>query len=299
MRALDFFRQMVGPSLPGPLQNSFWTKLIPQMAHTESVVRHATIAISYLYEDIHHFRAPAIEKPWEKLALPHYDRAIRQAILLSQQGNLELIHICTILFSDIELLQGNPTGALLHSRHGAGIFKSLGSNDKLGIGSLGIVHSYQAFGRHLTRPHPTPEEVSSIPRVLLPAVGFTTLDQAYDSFASLVSKFWPLFPLFALGKVPSEQPSQTNNNVTVTPAILQRVERAVHLDLELWANCLLSSKDLFGLQVQETGYKFQSLKINWLAVKIWMTSSLWNAPANMHHGDGFQETVREYQLVWR
>ncbi|KAJ5703230.1 C6 zinc finger domain-containing protein [Penicillium malachiteum] len=297
MRALDFFRRMVGPSLPGPLQNSFWTKLIPQMAHTESAVRHATIAISYLYEDIHHFSAPGIEKSSEKLALPHYNRAIRHAILLSQQGNLELIHICTILFSDIELLQGNPTGALLHSRHGAGIFESLGSNDHLGIGSLGIAHSYQSFGRHLTRPHPTAEEISSIPRVLLPTEGFTTLDEAYDSFASLVSKFWPLFPLFASAQRTTERPSQEIYNVT--PAMIHRAERAVQLDLDLWADCLLSSKDLFGLQGQGNGYKFQSLTINWLAVKIWMTSHLWDAPANVPHRDNFEDTVRKYQLVWR
>ncbi|KAJ5721366.1 4'-phosphopantetheinyl transferase [Penicillium malachiteum] len=233
-----------------------------------------------------------IDNPREKLVLPHYDMAIQQAIILSQQGNLDLIHICTILFSDIELLQGNPRGALLHSRHGAGIFKS--SQDNLGIGSLGIARSYQLFDEHLSGHHATTEDISSEPRLLLPSGGFSSLEQAHQSFASLVAKSWPLLAAFALGKSTSEHLSQHNS--TTSPSMMHRAERAVHLDLDLWANSLLSSKDLLGLQ--DTGYKLQSLKINWLTVRIRMTSSLWDTAANTSDGEGFQELMRHYQSLW-
>lgn len=292
MRALDYFRQMVGPSLPGPLSNSFWTKFIPQMTHTENTVRHATIAISYLYEDILNCGVSRIGKPRYKSALPHYNLAIQQAIALSQQGNLDLILICVTLFSEIELIQGNPMGAIVHSRHGLEIWKS--SKDSFGIGNLGIDDSYQSMDKDPTDP-PTMEPISSELRLLLPNGGFATPKEAYESFGSLMDRYRPLPTIFRLASgSTSENLSQADSNTS--PAMIHRAERAAHMELDLWAKSLLSSKDILGLQ--ESGYKFQSLKINWVAIKIWLSSSLYNTAAETSHAQSFQELIRHYQNIW-
>ncbi|KID99250.1 C6 zinc finger domain protein, partial [Metarhizium majus ARSEF 297] len=51
LRGLAFYQQIVAPALCGPLDSSFWTKLVAQMVHAEPATRHAVLAISWLYEN--------------------------------------------------------------------------------------------------------------------------------------------------------------------------------------------------------------------------------------------------------
>ncbi|KAJ5097462.1 C6 zinc finger domain-containing protein [Penicillium angulare] len=286
LRALDFYRQRVGPILPGQLHEGFWTRLVPQMAHTENTIRHTTIAISLLYEDILYFSAPSAGIPREILATSHYDLAIQQAISLSQQGNLDAILICSILFAGVELLRGNPRGAMLHFGHGTRIFNS--NNDNLGLG-----RSFGGLDDEFSGYAATAEQILSTPRVLLPTGGFTSLDQAWDSFAGLNSNAMKLqFALFSRD-TPSECPAQTNS--TLRPATIERIEWGLHLDLDAWANAILSSKDILGLQ--QAGHTLQSLKINWLVAKLWMTSGLYST-ARMPRQKAFAELIQNFHNLW-
>ncbi|KAJ6024732.1 C6 zinc finger domain-containing protein [Penicillium herquei] len=286
LRALDFYRQRVGPILPGQLHEGFWTRLVPQMAHTENAVRHATIAISLLYEEILYFSTPLTGVLREKLAIPHYDLAVQRAINLSQQGNLDIILICSILFAGVELLRGNPRGAILHFGHGTRIYNS--NNDNLGLG-----RSFGGLDDEFSGYAATAEKLMSEPRFLLPTGGFTSLDQAWDSFAALNANAMRLQNALLARKTHFDRPAQTNS--TLRPATIQSIESRLHLDLDAWANAVLSSKDVLGLQ--QAGYTFQSLKINWLVAKLWMTLGLYST-AKMPRQKAFEELIQSFHNLW-
>ncbi|KAF3805822.1 hypothetical protein GCG54_00005188 [Colletotrichum gloeosporioides] len=122
-RAIQFFSEMVGPNLSGPTEPYFWTHLVLQSSTCEPAVRHSLIAISSLYEDISKARTNGTSSKVNQLhlnslALTHYNAAIKELIIIKDQG---LVLLICVLFICIELLQLDRDAALRHYRHGNSI----------------------------------------------------------------------------------------------------------------------------------------------------------------------------------
>ncbi|KAK2616371.1 hypothetical protein QQS21_000612 [Conoideocrella luteorostrata] len=147
LRSLAFYQQIVAPSLCGPLDSSFWTRLVLQMTHSEPATRHAVLAISSLYENFDD-RPMTISQSIGRIeartgdgdgdgssaatrndfAIQHYNAAIQH--LISPQANLNapadlntVLLVC-ILFTCIEFLRGDPESAISHSQHGISLLNS-------------------------------------------------------------------------------------------------------------------------------------------------------------------------------
>lgn len=129
-RALQFFCEIVGPNLPGATDPFFWTHLVIQFSRYEPAVRHSVIAISSLYEDVRR----AQESPFylrnkhlknNALALRHYNAAIKELMVMDNQG---LVLLVCLLFICVEFLQSNRETALRHCAHGIAILASSDSS---------------------------------------------------------------------------------------------------------------------------------------------------------------------------
>ncbi|KAI1453006.1 hypothetical protein F4805DRAFT_445207 [Annulohypoxylon moriforme] len=121
-RALQFFCQAAGPSLSGPMDPYFWTHLVMQFSTFEPAVRHSVVAISSLYEQIYSKPSSVRLLTDDRLALSHYNSAIRE---LKSMNNEPLVLLVCILFVCIEFLLGNREPAIEHCKHGVVILENI------------------------------------------------------------------------------------------------------------------------------------------------------------------------------
>ncbi|KAI1208640.1 uncharacterized protein F4807DRAFT_144553 [Annulohypoxylon truncatum] len=121
-RALQFFCQAAGPSLSGPMDPYFWTHLVMQFSTFEPAVRHSVVAISSLYEQIHSKPKSVRLLTDNRLALSHYNSAIRE---LKSINNEPLVLLVCILFVCLEFLLGNRDTAIEHCKHGVVILENV------------------------------------------------------------------------------------------------------------------------------------------------------------------------------
>ncbi|OTB00508.1 hypothetical protein M426DRAFT_65764 [Hypoxylon sp. CI-4A] len=121
-RALQFFCQAAGPSLSGPMDPYFWTHLVIQFSTFEPAVRHSVVAISSLYEQMHTSPGSAHRLVDNRLALSHYNLAIRE---LKSMKNEPLVLLVCILFVCVEFLLGNQQAAVQHCKHGVSILENV------------------------------------------------------------------------------------------------------------------------------------------------------------------------------
>ncbi|KAG9254833.1 C6 zinc finger domain-containing protein [Emericellopsis atlantica] len=123
-RSLDYFRNVVAPSLGGRLDSTFWTTPVMQLAMSEAAAMHGMLAISMLHE--------GFEPSWkegsndDQAALMHYSHALR---LIATERNTSVVLILSILFTCIEFLRGNTEAAITHCRHGIILSNAPGSRD--------------------------------------------------------------------------------------------------------------------------------------------------------------------------
>ncbi|KAI1373192.1 hypothetical protein F4677DRAFT_430517 [Hypoxylon crocopeplum] len=121
-RALQFFCEAVGPSLSGPMDPYFWTHLVMQFSTFEPAVRHSVVAISSLYEQIHTGPASVQLLADKRLALCHYNSAIRE---LKSMDNEPLVLLVCVLFVCIEFLLGDRDAAIQHCKHSVFILENV------------------------------------------------------------------------------------------------------------------------------------------------------------------------------
>ncbi|KAI1775988.1 hypothetical protein F4818DRAFT_415670 [Hypoxylon cercidicola] len=121
-RSLSFFCQAAGPLLSGPMDPYFWTHLVMQFSTFEPAVRHSVVAISSLYEQMHSSSGSGKILADDRLALRHYNSAIRQLKLMN---NEPLVLLVCVLFICIEFLQGNREAAIQHCKHGVFILQNV------------------------------------------------------------------------------------------------------------------------------------------------------------------------------
>ncbi|KAJ5731222.1 uncharacterized protein N7483_005730 [Penicillium malachiteum] len=98
--------------LAGPLPVSFWAHDIPQVAHQEPAILHATVAMSTLYKEFK-FPTSQADTLQKRFALQHYNKAIR-CIVTSQVEHLDSVVLACIMFNGVEFLRGNIYAALNH-----------------------------------------------------------------------------------------------------------------------------------------------------------------------------------------
>lgn len=121
-RALEFFIKAAGPSLSGPTDPYFWTHLVVQFSTFEPAVRHSVVAISSLYEQIQIDPDSVYPLVDNRLALNHYNSAIRK---LKTMENEPLVLLVCVLFVCIEFLLGNRVAAISHCNHGVHILENV------------------------------------------------------------------------------------------------------------------------------------------------------------------------------
>lgn len=120
-RSFNFFAHVVSPVLSGPMDTYFWTHLVMQFSHFTPAVRHASIAVSSLYEDFLG-GSRIVRQKNNVLALKHYNAAIQEIRANPAQDEQLILMVC-IIFVCIELLQGNPEAATGHCKHGIAILE--------------------------------------------------------------------------------------------------------------------------------------------------------------------------------
>ncbi|KAH6885433.1 hypothetical protein B0T10DRAFT_444714 [Thelonectria olida] len=122
-RALQFFCEIAGPFLSGATDPYFWTRLVMQFSNFEPAVRQSVVAISTLYEQVQADPEPKVRLQDSRLALRHYNAAIRE---LKSMDNQPLVLLVCVLFICIEFLQSNREAAIEHCKHGIAILEKIG-----------------------------------------------------------------------------------------------------------------------------------------------------------------------------
>ncbi|KAI0379043.1 hypothetical protein F5Y04DRAFT_290737 [Hypomontagnella monticulosa] len=120
-RALEFFIK-AAPSLSGPTDPYFWTHLVVQFSTFEPAVRHSVVAISSLYEQIQNDPDSVHPLVDNRLALGHYNSAIRR---LKSMENEPLVLLVCVLFVCIEFLLRNREAAISHCNHAVRILENV------------------------------------------------------------------------------------------------------------------------------------------------------------------------------
>lgn len=126
LRGLDFFRQVVAPTMCGPFDRSFWTHFVTQVVHQEPAAKYAVLSLSSLFErlrDINTQEWP-VKSKHNSLAIRHYNTAIRHVVILPTATPLDIILLVCVIFTSIEVFQGNNAAAMNHCKHAIRILNS-------------------------------------------------------------------------------------------------------------------------------------------------------------------------------
>lgn len=126
---MAFYQTVVAPSVGGPLRPAFWTETVAQKLYSEPAARHAIIAISSLYGlDSRHAPSPAAAAMAEcarsRLAIAHYNEAIRFLVGPGSSCSLDTVLLVCVLFVCIEFLRGNVDAAATHIVHGVSLLNA-------------------------------------------------------------------------------------------------------------------------------------------------------------------------------
>lgn len=103
-RSFAFFRRRTSPQLSGFFKSEFWESLVFRVAHHESAVRHAIVALGAVHEAIEH-RASS-PTAIQTFAMEQYNLAIRELLVpLTQRGEraVDVCLISCIIFANFEV----------------------------------------------------------------------------------------------------------------------------------------------------------------------------------------------------
>lgn len=115
---LHMFATETCHSLTGYFHSDIWIYYIPQLCHTQPVIRHAVAAVSATHKLFLSDQTYNVEN--ERFALEQYNRAIR-GLLESQKShssNLDLTLITCSLFISLETMRNNRLQAMSHAESG-------------------------------------------------------------------------------------------------------------------------------------------------------------------------------------
>ncbi|KID72971.1 Aspercryptin biosynthesis cluster-specific transcription regulator [Metarhizium brunneum] len=287
LRGLAFYQQIVAPALCGPLDSSFWTKLVAQMVHAEPATRHAVLAISWLYENFGDGGAEETRQGGrpgaDDFAIQHYNAAISHLIgpQTSCPADINTVLLVCILFTCIEFLRGDTESAISHSQHGISLLNS----------AADIRPELVRVFRHLAIfPYFFGGDVSTFPALLdaqPAAVGVDTLDAALESLDCLLARAVRLVRAtddHRLGMGAREQP----------PEAVVHEKRSLEGDLDAWWSALEELRRGGDHLVSEhhAPATLLVLEMRWLVCRIWASTCLaLDETVYDDHGDGFARIV--------
>lgn len=138
---LDFYYHCVGPKLSGRFDTVFWSHTILQMAHAESGVRSALIALGHLSQrqsgSLQHARRAAVARNLieRRPFWVNYNKAIRYLIdhMSKPTFSAEVGLVICLLFACIEFLQADASVAFTHIRSGLNIVHEVRQHQKMGL----------------------------------------------------------------------------------------------------------------------------------------------------------------------
>ncbi|KAF5022640.1 hypothetical protein F66182_5316 [Fusarium sp. NRRL 66182] len=130
----EFIQVVQGPWIAAGFNGHLWAVTLPQVARTNSVVRHAAIGIGALsawysqsrqttLRTSQDFKSPTVQQDAHyQRALAHYCHALK---LQSQQNSVQDAVFLSVLFLCFETLRGNRKAALDHMNHGLAMLLAL------------------------------------------------------------------------------------------------------------------------------------------------------------------------------
>lgn len=127
VRYLELYYRCSRHSLSTHFDNDFWSKIVLQMAHSESAVRHALIALGSLCQSepgsMKHARAKFAVDDNYRFVLLHYNKAVRALVqsMSDTTHSPEVALVTCLLFVCMEFLRGNYHTAFTHMKNGLGI----------------------------------------------------------------------------------------------------------------------------------------------------------------------------------
>ncbi|KAJ5081628.1 hypothetical protein NUU61_009892 [Penicillium alfredii] len=263
LRSLAFFQQVVAPVLSGPLGRSFWTQMVIQVVHQDSAARHATMAISVLYERLDQNPQDSVVPYDSGFMLRHYNQAIKSVLALKAPGpsDLDTVLLICVLFTCIEFLRGDVEAALQHCRHGTQILTFHTPQPEL-LAILRHMGIFPLFAANKHSDHPL--SASQIPITTGP---FQSLLQAQEALDRLTHHIVGLFR----AKDHCRASDISSSAWPPTPLIKQQ-ERVVR-GLEVWQSAMTEFKSRNPIP-QAHATIDRILQVRWLAGKIWSSACL-------------------------
>ena len=117
-RPFALFLHRVAPILSGPLDASLKSQLIPQMSHSEPIIRDAVLVISCLYKHPHEPNEASGTRFTEQQPLKLYNRAITgMKARIHHDSDPSIALLSCLLFICIEQQQNNPPNVVSLLKH--------------------------------------------------------------------------------------------------------------------------------------------------------------------------------------
>lgn len=146
MRQLDYFQAVTARQLGGYLQDSLWSRLVLQLATSSEPIRHITVALGLLHENLAGTKGMNSSPAWHLNSVsivgtepvePYCTAVQHLRDHLRSEGwaKLEVTLIACILCIGFEWLRGYADGALAHLRSGLQLIKHWHDNDRAVPGS--------------------------------------------------------------------------------------------------------------------------------------------------------------------
>jgi Fungal Zn(2)-Cys(6) binuclear cluster domain len=124
IRALQYFKTRTAPELAGVFSSDIWDRFMLRLAHHQSAVHHALVALGTVHED---FTTSALaHSNFSEFANQEYGKAIRDVLVLSTSNSTIAVEIALatcIVFSCLESLRGHYQSSLSHLISGLNVLE--------------------------------------------------------------------------------------------------------------------------------------------------------------------------------
>ncbi|KAF2841636.1 hypothetical protein M501DRAFT_928648 [Patellaria atrata CBS 101060] len=127
---MEFYFHQVGPKLAGHFDSEFWLRLVLQLGCSQPSIRHATMAIGYLYEkETSRKTSDVISQDQSDFFLLQYNKAINGLVenMTQSTRHVEILVAC-ILFICLECLRRSCDPFFAHCKSGLSIISGLRQN---------------------------------------------------------------------------------------------------------------------------------------------------------------------------
>ena len=144
-RSLEFYFVRAAPKISGLLGDKFWSRLVYQIGYTEPAVRHALIAIGYLFEkEGKAYNSQSCEPHADikdDFLFHQYNRAIGHLVKHMSEcpSSVHISIVTCILFVCLEFLMEQPHSCYVHFKSGLEILFNARASKAIGpVSSVGL-----------------------------------------------------------------------------------------------------------------------------------------------------------------